>query len=77
MKDARLEELTSGLMEQFRVVKGREGVMVDEIKIADSLSNMAGKVLKMYMVELAYRSVGEQMPNLIETIEPLKIEKTA
>jgi hypothetical protein len=62
MKDSRLEEFTDGLMEQFRIVRDRGGDTSEEIKIADSLANMYGKVLKGYATELAYFAVGQRLP---------------
>jgi hypothetical protein len=62
MKDARLEEIDEGLMEQFRVVRSRKGDREEERKIAETLANMAGKVIKTYLVELAYASIKEPMP---------------
>lgn len=60
MKDPRLEELTTGMIEQFRIVKAREGNLEEELKIADSLANMMGKVLKAYSVELAYKEMEQK-----------------
>jgi len=57
LEDARLEELTAGLMEQFRIVKNRPVELEMEMKVYDSMSNGAGKILKAYMVDLAYKQL--------------------
>jgi len=62
MLDDRLEEMTDGMLEQFRTVRDRAGDIDEERKIADSLANMYGKVLKGYMVEFAYNVQGMKLP---------------
>ena len=54
LDDSRLEELTAGLMEQFRVIRDAPDNIEMEMKVYDSMSNGAGKILKAYMVDLAY-----------------------
>jgi len=57
LEDARLEELTDGLMEQFRIVKNRPVELEMEMKVYDSMANGAGKILKAYMIDLAYKQL--------------------
>jgi len=68
MRDATLNELNEGLMEQFRIVRNRDGEMELEMRIADTMANVAGKVLKSYMVELAYNAMKQPMPCQISEI---------
>jgi len=57
LDDVRIEELVDGLMDQFRVVRDHPVEIEMEMKIYDSMSNGAGKILKAYMVDIALQEL--------------------
>ena len=74
LNDERLEEIASGLMEQFRIVMAKPGDVEIEMKIYDSMANGAGKILKAYMVDIATNELSAM--KIAQKDKPLQIEES-
>ena len=67
-KQLKADELTEIMSEQLRVITGAE---VDDksLAVADSVSNMIGKTLKLAALRMAYHEHTQNGGPVIETLE--------
>ena len=67
-KEKTPKELGEIMAEQLDALRS-DSVSADGIKIADSIANMIGKVLKLSALELAYAEAQKRSPGSIPSLE--------
>lgn len=66
LRDKRLEELASGLMDEFRIIRDHPANIAEEMKIYDSMANGAGKIIRAYLADIALRMLEQNRMVSIE-----------
>lgn len=67
-KEKSAKEIGEILSEQLGTLSGGKATL-DDIRLADSIANMAGKIMKLSALELAYAEAQKRVPGDIPSLK--------